>query len=480
MEFVLPQPEVRRRSAISAYVTLSLIALVSVAINPMIGFVLGVAAMVIAAADWRVSTGLLLGLLATVILVVPADIRPSGLPVDLGADRAMLAILFAAALAGQLDFSKTPAPAWIRRPGDVLKATIAVAFISLLLNGSRIAAEGRMVDAAKAHIELLAYVGTYFIAVAAARASDRVQLDRVLRLMTAAAAVAGFSAVVERYAAVNPIRQSALTIPFLTANDLASETMVRGGSIRVFGTGEHPIAFGAVMTMLLPIALYVWFNSCGYRRVMWTIPVGLIGVSMLFSGSRSSLIATVVGYVVLMIVWRERRAQLILIAVLGMFAVHMLFPGVLGTFRAGLQPSFIKSHETQEGMSTRANDYPVVARIIPKQPLLGLSHNEFDPRRYFWLDNQALKTVLELGVAGLVCVSLFLARAGQILAAPMKQRRDKMPIELLILSPFISFIVLSLFFDTVGFSQVMYLFYLLTGLGVGASALPLAEGRLGS
>lgn len=222
--------------------------------------------------------------------------------------------------------------------------------------------------------------------------------------------------------------------------------------------------------MLVPLALYFAVTDTR-RRPMWVGLTALLAVAMLFSVSRSALIAALVGYLVLLVCWPRYRLALIAVAVVGVFATHMLMPGLLGTFRATLDTSYVAKQESLTNDDNRASDYPKVAAIVPRQVLLGLGFGEFDPNTYFYLDNQALKLILELGIAGVLVFAAFVFLTMRTLVRGV---RAGPPASALLpgalLASVSTFCVASLFFDTFSFVQVTYLFFILSALAMHAAS----------
>lgn len=466
--------DLERRPRIFATAFLCALAIAGSVIHPVLGFAVAAVLAGCAVADWAFSVRTMLGALIIVILVIPAGLRiGGGLPLDVTADRVLLACLLGAWLFRVLEPPSEPLPSVARTIRAPLAGFVAVAAISLLLNRVQPTAPGGA-SALKGMLLLFGYGATYLLVVAGVRGPRAV--ESLGKVAVVAGAVAALSAIVERATEANPIQALVRSLPGIhVRTDAMTQALLRGSGVRVFGTGEHPIAFGGAMAMLLPLALYFAFVDAK-RRPIWGGLAMFLAAAMLFSVSRSALIAACLGFLVLLACWPRRRTVLILAVVAGLLAAHLFMPGLLGTFRATLTPSYLQAQESAANDDNRASDYPKVAVIVPKQVLFGLGFDQFDPERYFYLDNQVLKTVLELGVAGALMFGGFVFLTMRTLVRAVRAGPpDGTPIAGALLASITVFCVLSLFFDTFSFVQVTYLFLIFCALSVHVAAAPADE-----
>jgi O-antigen ligase len=160
---------------------------------------------------------------------------------------------------------------------------------------------------------------------------------------------------------------------------------------------------------------------------------------------------------------------LALCAVVTGLAIHLFFPGVIGRFVENLTPSNVVSRE----LSTRASrlaDYPFIVEEFSNKPLVGRGVGTFTHDRFFFVDNQYLKYLVELGLFGMsAMLVLFIAAA---VALTRRGGRIGGPAGALVSAAGISAWVYALVnatFDAQGFPQVPYTFYMLLGLGVATA-----------
>jgi polysaccharide biosynthesis protein PslJ len=427
--------------------------------------IVGTVALLVAI-DGRVTApGLLVGFV-TVVMLLPAEFRLTfKLPVDASADRLMLLALLAAWALGLVDGSFRALPERVRATATPLLALSALGVLGLLLNAPSTIPAGLFAEDAKALFVLVTLVCVYFFALTVVR--DRADVERVTRAAVLAGGIAALTGVVEHFTRANPITTFLLRVPLLQQTR-ADEVIVRGEDLRVMGTAEHPIAFGGVMALLLPLALWAALEAHGWKRALYGSATGVIASAMLFSVSRSAFVSAGAAFAVLLVVWPKRRKALLWLAVVGVFGIHMVFPGLLGTFRATLDPTYVMQQENQA--NARFVDYPAVFAIVPRQPLFGLGFGHFSAKRFFYLDNQYLKLLLELGIAGVAAFAWFALRALSPLIRAARAAPESAPLAGALLASASAFLCLSAFFDTFGFVQLTYVFFVVTALGVTLAA----------
>lgn len=190
-----------------------------------------------------------------------------------------------------------------------------------------------------------------------------------------------------------------ISIPGLSLNTSLVGVMERNGFNRPGGTAIHPIEFGAVITMILPLAI----NSALTDRTRTTVrrwyPVLAIGLAVALSISRSAIVSAVVAVAIVAVGWTpavRRRAAVIAAGFLGVVFVSV--PGLLGTV-SGL---FTGIGDDSSARS-RTGSYSIAAEFIERSPVFGRGFATFLPS-YRILDNQYLSLAIEVGLIGLLAV----------------------------------------------------------------------------
>lgn len=242
--------------------------------------------------------------------------------------------------------------------------------------------------------------------------------DRLVRLMHYMAVLGGLLAIFGLFQFVTGrYWVDQISIPGLQTHQTVFSATLREGFTRPAGTAVHPIEFGAVMTMLLPVALARGIgqlpSTAGARIgivARWW-PALAIGLAILLSLSRSAIVGLAVSAVVLMVTW-TRRQRLLAVCGLGLLltAVFLLVPGVLGSV-LGL---FTSISQGDPSVISRVQSYAIADAYTQQYPLFGRGIGTFLPR-YRIFDNQYLLSLVEtgfMGVASLIILALTSIWAG--------------------------------------------------------------------
>jgi polysaccharide biosynthesis protein PslJ len=234
---------------------------------------------------------------------------------------------------------------------------------------------------------------------------DRAEVNRVVRTFVVMVAVMAVVGLLQFRAGID-LSSMARRIPGLHENGDLDSIQARSGFRRPAGTAAHPIEFGCVIAMALPLALHVARYDATWTRARRWLPVGLIAIGIPVAVSRSAILgAAVAGFVVFLGLDPRVRPKA-LVAVAGFVTlVYATTPGLLGTLR-----SFFLS----TGSDSRINDYGRALAHIRRAPWLGHGpgtfiadsnkSNAFDNV----LDNQYLLTLIEVGLIGLAVVLAYL------------------------------------------------------------------------
>ena len=202
-----------------------------------------------------------------------------------------------------------------------------------------------------------------------------------------------------------------ISIPGLEAHQAVFSATLREGFTRPAGTSVHPIEFGAVMTMLLPLALARGIGQLPFTRVArpslfrrWW-PALAMGLAIVLSLSRSAVIGLVVGAVVLALTWTQRQRIAAIAGLVGLLAVVFLaVPGVTGSI-LGL---FSSIGEGDPSVTSRVESYAIADAYISQSPLFGRGIGTFLPR-YRIFDNEYLLLLVEIGFLGVIALLILIA-----------------------------------------------------------------------
>ena len=321
----------------------------------------------------------------------------------------------------------------------------------------------------------LSFVVVFYLVVSVVR--SRQVLDLLVKTLVAGGAVVAVLAVVEARAGFTPFTRLHELVPFLTPDPSFGGAIGRGGATRAYGPAEHPIALGAALVMLVPLAVYVVRTA----SARWWFAAAALVVGVLSTVSRTGVVMLlVVGLVFLWLRPREtRRLWPALLPVL--IVTHFAVPGTLGSLKQAFLPEDGLVAE-QQGMAGSCSSSGRVADLGPtlgevaEKPFLGYG---FGTRittgpdsNACILDNQWLGTLLEVGALGAIAwLLLFLSVLRRLGRAA---KRDDSPLGWLLVAVtagIAAYAVGMFTFDALGFIQVTFLLFILLGLGAAASAL---------
>jgi hypothetical protein len=294
---------------------------------------------------------------------------------------------------------------WLARPHalTVIRTPIRTAMLvfSAACLTSYVIAATRPIDgveirsADRGLLTLCAWLG--LLVVAADRISSRQRLDVLLRRLVAATGALASLGIVQFVTHKEWINY--IQIPGLTLNADLSGVIGRAGFVRPSGTAIHPIEFGVVLTMVLPLALHFAFHDGHRSRLRRWTPPAAIALAVPLSISRSALLGAFIVLLLLLPTWsRPRRRQVYGLLLLLSGAVYVAVPGLLGT----LQGLFL-GISGDDSAKSRTDSYALVGEFFGRAPLFGRGIGTFLPS-YRILDNQYLGTAIETGVAGLLAL----------------------------------------------------------------------------
>lgn len=262
-----------------------------------------------------------------------------------------------------------------------------------------------------------------------------------------------------------------LSIPGLVLNTPVYSLTVRGGMFRPFSTAIHPIEFGSVIAMLLPLTI-VWGLIGGVQGRRWWnwIPAVLTAAAASLSSSRSTIILVAVGLVLL---WPAlQRAQRIATVVAAIAAAVVLFvttPGMVGAI-LGL---FASLGLGDTSVASRIDSLGMAGEYFARAPLLGRGFGTFLPR-YRIFDNQYLLGLVETGALGVLALVLLWVVPAVALFRALRRRAPGSPERLLGVGLLASGVVGGVglaFFDGFGFPMTPTIWFVLLGLGGAYSRL---------
>ena len=414
----------------------------------------------------------LLTVLLIVILFVP--IRrytfPGSLPFEVEPYRIVVAmILVAWAIALLIDPRVTAKRSFVDGP----VALIAFAIIgSLAMNSGRVGT--LQVDVLKSLTFFASFFLLFYLVVSTVRTPR--QVDYLLKVLLGGGVVVAVLAIVEYRTGYNAYDKALARVPLLefggTPELLRTETVRRA-----YGSAEHPIALGALLTMLIPLAIYA-AKTTG-RKIWWGVLL-VITFGVLATVSRTSIIMLVVaGAVILRLRPREVK-RLVPLALAVFVLAQVAVPGSLGTLKYFFFPAegLVAQQTSSEGSCSSAGriaDLGPSLREYAQKPVLGYGFGTRIPTgprtNACILDNQWLGSLLETGTVGLVGWLWLFGRYGRRLAR--QARRDASAhawLATALAASVASYAAGMLTFDAFSFIQVTFVMFILVGFGAIVAA----------
>jgi hypothetical protein len=232
----------------------------------------------------------------------------------------------------------------------------------------------------------------------------RLELDRVLRVLVGLASVMSFVGVLQFLRIIDLTRF--ISLPGMQQNSDLIGVSARGDEMfaRVAGTANHYIEFGVVLATVLPIALHYALFSPPGRVGFWRwLGVAMVGAGIPLSISRAAVLATVVAFGLMFVVWPWRqRYNALVMGVLAVGAYHVVNRGVLGTIKA-----LFLNADQDTSVTDRIARTDYVVDLWQLRPWLGRGAGMVIPSEYILLDNQWYMTLLAGGVVGVVGLLVF-------------------------------------------------------------------------
>lgn len=410
--------------------------------------------------------------LLLVILFIPIKRYelPGNLPFDMEPYRAVVIVVMAGWLVSLLVDPRVR----IRHSGmgGPLALIALASLFSVVVNPTRI--DELMVggEVVKSLMFLASYLLVFYLVVSVIRGVDQVR--RLVQVLVIGGAIVAFFALIEAQTGFNVFDRLANLVPVLSLKEAIGEGTTRSGRLRVFASGQGPIAIGAAMAMLLPLAISMAMTSA--KRARWWICAGLLAMGGLATGSRTSVV--MIGVVLLVFLWlkpaftRKTVAVLLIPAIIG---VHIVLPGTIGSLRSSFFPEggLIAEQSKNPGWrgSGRLADVGPTFDEFLAQPLLGQGYGTRVTGRgaesnALILDNQWLKTLVETGALGAFAyLWLFIRFARRMAPIAKEDEGERGWYVTAFAASALAFACGMFFYDAFSFIQVTFLMYIMLALG---------------
>jgi hypothetical protein len=287
---------------------------------------------------------------------------------------------------------------------------VVTVLVSLAVTNLAPMASDQSTAADRAVLFILSLLGVALLIADGVVTFDRLRV--FLRRLVDAGAFLAIVGIVEYVTKLNFVTSIFEFIPGLSKNsdvNFAGGANVYSNIVRVSGTAVHPIEFGVVLSMVLPLAVVFAFTDTkrtGFAR-WWK--VGIIAMAEPMAQSRSGILALIVGAIVLLpALPRSSRRTMLKWSPAFIVGMRLIFPGLIGTI-FGLFANF----QSDPNFTSRTADYKRVGGFIAQSPIFGRGFGTFLPKDFFFLDNQYILSTIETGYVGLaITIALLLTGVG--------------------------------------------------------------------
>jgi O-antigen ligase len=258
-----------------------------------------------------------------------------------------------------------------------------------------------------------------------------------------------------------------ILIPGLTSHYQVSDLLTRGGHNRPSATAAHPLEFAAVLAMCLPLAIHQARFAPAGRGVWRWLQVGLLGLALPMSVSRSAFLALAAAFIVMLPTWpRADRWRAYALMLASSVVIWAMIPGLLGTIR-----NLFFAVGNDGSTASRTSAWGRAAPFISAHPWFGRGFGTFLPQTYFFVDDQYLGTIVEMGAVGLLALVLLIltgwctARAARRISIDPETRDLGQSLAASVAVAAVAFST----FDALGFAIGPGIFFLILGC-IGAYA----------
>lgn len=332
-------------------------------------------------------------------------------------------------------------------------------------------------EASGADAALIAQVSSMGLLLFVADAVRNVEgVRRALHLMIAGGAVLAMVGMLQFFAIIDLAER--IVWPGLTrvvTEDVSS--LERSGFRRIMGFAGHPIEFGVVLAILLPIAMHVALHARPERRFIAWAGFATIASGLPFAVSRSAMLTAGVTMGVYLVFVRIRRLiNLLPLGVIGLLGMQAAAPGLLGSIRSLFSFGNVGADPSIAG---RTDDYGAIQTLWFEHPVFGIGPGTYLPSLYRILDNQFLYSLVTGGILGLLAL-LALFAVGYSLGRRVHRLADDPEVGDMghaIAAAIAGAAVASMTFDSLGFRMMFVVTHVLVALAGALWRITVRDGR---
>lgn len=288
------------------------------------------------------------------------------------------------------------------------------------------------------------------------------RIDKLLRVVVYGCTFVAVIGLIQFFVGIDPTHY--LVIPGLREVGDVRTLLERSIFRRPSGTAGHPIEFGVVCAIAVPLNAHYAFRARthGRRSWPWWTSLVIVAIGAMVSLSRSAILGLLAAGLVLLPTWPAKRQLHAIVATLLFTVVMRLFvPGLIGTLI-----SLFSNLSGDPSIQHRTEDYARAGVQIAQHPWLGRGFGTYLPEKYGPLDNQYLGTLVENGIAGLAALILVLIAGAYAAVQIRRYTRDPVLKDLAqtLLASLSVIMVADATYDAFGFIMATGMCFLLVGV----------------
>ncbi len=341
----------------------------------------------------------------------------------------------------------------------ILILFFVVCCASLVFNGDALVTMGDLTLSLKKIALLLSYVVFFVVVASVVRPAE---VPRYVTMMVVLGVIVAVATVIEYRFHFNPFYSLwKKVIPVTVPADLGKRDSI--GRLTVYGPTGQPLELAALLAMVVPFAMVRLIDSETRRqRIFYLIAVGVLLAGGLATSRKTSIVAPVVGILVLAAYRPRIVLKWVLRLSLPMFVlIHITSPGSLGSVLSQLEPGHVNSVLTTKDRTAR---YDAVRPDVMTHPLIGRGYQSYDPHKYRILDNQYLQIVIGVGLIGLALYgAIFVAMMVAAHPTIRGPNRNRAAAALPATASVAVVMVANALFDVMSFPHVPYLLFFIGG-----------------
>jgi O-antigen ligase len=352
------------------------------------------------------------------------------------------------------------------KPGSISVKFAALTFFSVVLLSYAVAqlrglpaGDGTTADSSL--IRLLSWAGVLLVAMDGIE--TREQITTLIRRVVMAGALMSALGLLQFTTGQSFV--DSLTLPgFAISGDFES-VIDRAGFARSAATASHPLEYGVLLCMTLPLGLALGTSDVSRHWLLRWGPPAIILVAVALSMSRSAMIGVLVGLIFLApSVPARYRIRAVVFGGILLAGLAFFVPGMIGTMRG-----MFTGIGTDASTTSRTDSASQAIEIALRDPWMGRGFGTFLPSELI-MDNQLLLLLIECGIIGLIG---FIALVVICMCAGWRVARNSGDPRDTVLGPALSAAVAAgsttlLFFDGLAFPIAAGMLFLVYGMSGAA------------